>query len=96
MSIVDDFNRILSKNGSIVLVEHNSDGDDFNKLLDLQHMIYDTVISQNITYTDYKKTYYSNYKSENKWNMIFSKFKPLHTIHTKKIDKTYFCIYKKM
>ena len=95
---LENFYRILSKNGSIILIEHDSSNKNFNYLLDLQHMLYDTVISQNITYSKFKKTHYSNYKSLSKWNKIFTEvnnFKLEKIIKDKSLDKSYYAIYKK-
>lgn len=94
--IINDFQRVLSNDGIIILKEHDCQNDEFAKLLDLQHMIYDTVITQTTTYDKFKKSFYSNYKSTKDWNKLFSNFTLVKTIKKKNYDNTYFAIYKKI
>lgn len=94
-AIIKNFYRILSKHGSIILVEHDSPDTHFDNLLDIQHMLYDTVISQAVEYSKFKDTYYSNYKPVKEWNKLFGKFRKKRIITTKKYDNTFYGIYKK-
>jgi ubiquinone/menaquinone biosynthesis C-methylase UbiE len=93
--IIKEFNRILADNGIIILHEHNST-EGFDELLDLQHILYDTVISQINDYETYKKKFYSNYKSISEWNQLFNRFALLKIIKKKSYDRSYFAIYKKI
>ena len=94
--IIQEFYRILSDDGYIILQEHNSPNKEFNELLDIQHTIYDTVISQTNDYNTFKKSFYSNYKSLSEWNTFFSLFNGIKYIPTKAYDNTYIAIYQKI
>lgn len=94
--IIKEFSRILSSNGIIVLKEHNSTSEEFDKLLDMQHMIYDTVITQTTNYNTFVKKFYSNYKNIQEWNKLFNNFYIVKLIKLKKMDNSYICIYKKI
>ena len=93
--IIQNFYRILSENGILILKEHDSPDEEFNKKLDLQHMLYDTVLSQQLTYDNFNKKFYSNYKNSDEWDKFFSNFDILDKINLKKYDNSYICIYKK-
>ena len=93
--IIEEFNRILSDTGILVLKEHDSPDKKFNKLLDMQHIIYDVVISQTINYDNFIKKFYSNYKSIKDWNILFSKFYTLKILKLKTYDNSFISIYKK-
>lgn len=92
---INEFYRVLKRNGTIILKEHNSTNKNFSKLLDIQHMLYDTVITQNLTYKEFKNLHYSNYKNIKEWNKLFNKFHLKKLIIEKSIDKSYYAIYKK-
>lgn len=94
-NIINNFSRILTDNGILVLREHDSPDKEFDKLLDLQHILFDTVIAQNITYDDFLKTFYSNYKSIKEWNKLLYNFKVKKIIKYPSINRTYICIYTK-
>ena len=93
--IIENFYRILTDDGIIILKEHNCISKEFGKLLDIQHMLYDTVISQISTYDSYIEKFYSNYKSIKEWNNLFKDFKVVKFIDLKGYDKSYISIYKK-
>jgi ubiquinone/menaquinone biosynthesis C-methylase UbiE len=92
--IIDEFKRILTKDGLIILIEHDSPDKNFNKLLDIQHILYDTVISQISDYDTFIKNFYSNYKRRKDWDKLFSDFIIIKSIKFKKYDRSYICIYK--
>jgi len=93
---IKSFERILNKDGILVLVEHDIDMDIKRRLVDLKHYIYDLIIDQIDTYSKYMKKYYSNYKSLNEWSKLLGKLKFVRyeKIHTS-VDWTYFAFYKK-
>ena len=93
--ILKEFDRILTKNGMIVLQEHDCKDKEFGKLLDLQHIIFDTVISQISTYDDFIKKFYSNYKSIDDWNNYFKNFNLVKIIKKNSYDNSYYAIYNR-
>ena len=95
-TIIQEFYRILSDDGYIILQEHNSPNTKCNELLYIQHMLYDTVVSQTIDFDTYQKEFYSNYKSLDTWNTFFSNFYGIKYIPTKAYDNTYIAIYQKI
>jgi predicted RNA methylase len=94
--IIKEFDRILSDKGILILKEHDSPNKEFSNKLDIQHMIYDTVLTQSTNYDNFKDKFYSNYKSINEWDKLFNKFYILKLIKTKNYDNTYICIYRKI
>ena len=93
--IIINFDRILTDGGMLILREHDSPDKEFNNLLDIQHLLYDTVISQNTTYDEFFKTFYSNYKNIKEWNKILYKFKLKKIISYPNINRSYIGIYSK-
>jgi len=94
-NIVNELYRILKPNGLLIIQEHNSPNKQFAEKLDLQHIIYDVVLSQETTYDKFMKTYISNYKSIEQWNKVLKKFKLYKIIKLKSLTKNYFGLYKK-
>ena len=82
--------------GIIVLVEHDVRNNTQRKIVDLKHFVYDLIINQIKTYSTYMKSFYSNYKSLEQWNNLFSKFSLIRYNRIKNSDDwTYFAIYEK-
>ena len=94
--IIEEFNRTLSENGILILKEHDCPDKKFNKLLDIQHMIYDVVISQTTNYDTFLNKFYSNYKNIKDWNNFFSKFYSIKIIKLNTNDNSFISIYKKI
>jgi ubiquinone/menaquinone biosynthesis C-methylase UbiE len=90
-----EFKRILSDNGAIVLYEHDCLDTNMKYLLDIEHMLYDVVLSQKLTYDQFWKEHYSNYKSINEWHHVFKGLNRSYNIYTKSNDRSYYCIYWK-
>lgn len=94
--IAKSFNKILNKDGIIVLKEHDIDNNIKRKLVELKHIVYDVIIDLKYTYKQQIKEEISNYKSMNEWNNMFSNFKLLrYERHNKSNDWTYFGFYSK-
>lgn len=74
-NILEQFNRILTKDGCIVLYEHNCSENNWAGIIDIEHALYDVVVSKKKSYKDYIKTYYAKYLSINKWENLFKKYK---------------------
>ncbi len=51
-NIIENFNRILSDKGVIVLYEHNN-MNYINSIIDIEHCIYDVVMTQKLTYDEF-------------------------------------------
>ena len=90
---IQHFHRLLSDKGVLILKEHNCSGQ-FKYLLDIQHVLYDVVISKIKTIDEYGV--YSNYKSRTQWNELLSnKFNAFSYKFNKTLDKSYYEIYRK-
>lgn len=90
------FEKILNKDGIIVLKEHDIDNPIKRKLVELKHIIYDVIIDFKFTYKQQIKEEISNYKSIFEWNKFFSKFKFIrYERNNKSNDWTYFAFYSK-
>jgi ubiquinone/menaquinone biosynthesis C-methylase UbiE len=94
-STIKEFERILSKNGTIIIQEHDSLNKEFNKLLDFQHFMYDVVLSQTTTYDELKETFYSNYKPKRDWHRLFKNFKIKRIYDKGSFDRSFYCIYER-
>jgi ubiquinone/menaquinone biosynthesis C-methylase UbiE len=72
-NILKTFHRILTKDGCIVLYEHNCSEKNWAGLIDIEHALFDVVVSKKKSYSTYVKTYYSKYLSITKWESLFKK-----------------------
>ena len=94
--IIDMFNRVLTKDGFIVLYEHNSRMDDFSTLIDLEHHLFDVVASKKTSYDKFVKSFYAKYFNISQWETIFSKhFKDYFTLETYSADRSFYMFLKK-
>jgi predicted SAM-dependent methyltransferase len=92
---IDFFNRVLTSNGIIILYEHDCRDKLEEAFLHVVHMMFDVIINK-IKYADYMKTQYAKYHSRQKWKKMFSMyFKEIKCIQTKKIDNSYYSIFKR-
>ena len=95
--ILNMFNRVLTKNGIIVLYEHNNNNIRLQELIDIQHCLYDNVMTQKLTYNEFIETFYAQYLNINKWEQTFSKyFKLFNKIEMKNIDNSVYLFFKKL
>jgi SAM-dependent methyltransferase len=88
---VRNINRILRKGGILIIREHNCNEKYFDKLIDIEHGLYDVVKNNNMKFFD---NYYGNYKSVYEWDKIIN----LKKIWFKQLDtstKSYYMIYYK-
>lgn len=90
---IEQFRRILSSNGVIVLYEHDCVSKEFGHLLDLQHMMYDVVLSQTLTYDKFLESHYANYKSAATWYKLFKTFNSCNKIDTKSTDRSFYGLF---
>ena len=72
--ILENLNRILSDNGVVVLYEHDNKNSNVENIIDLEHCIYDVVISQTSTYKEYVNNFYGKYYDIKKWEKIFAPY----------------------
>lgn len=92
--IITTFDRILSQKGFIVLYEHDCNSSLMKDLIDLEHVIFDVVISQKLSYDQFIKSYYAKYESKEKWDKLFSRyFKKYKTIELKNKDNSFYHFY---
>jgi ubiquinone/menaquinone biosynthesis C-methylase UbiE len=96
--IMNNLNRILSDKGIIVLYEHNNNNYNISKLIDLEHCLYDVVLSQKLTYKQFldPKYFYAKYLSINQWERIFYKyFKKYYYYEMHNLDNSFFMFFRK-
>lgn len=73
--ILSNFYRILSTDGCLVLFEHNCTDKKWASLIDLEHAIYDIVVSKKISYVNFvENEHYARYLSINNWLKLFQKY----------------------
>lgn len=73
VNILKTFHRIMAKDGCVVLYEHNCSEKNWAGLIDIEHALFDVVVSKKKSYSTYVKTYYSKYLSIAKWEALFKK-----------------------
>ncbi len=94
--ILENLHRILSDNGVIVLYEHNNENPNIKNIVDLEHCIYDVVVSQNSTYKEFNDNFYGEYYNINEWNDIFSKyFKKYYKIELHNVNNSFYMFFTK-
>lgn len=90
------FDRVLSKNGLIMLYEHDCSHNNMAPIINVEHCLYDVVNSKKMTYDAFVKDFYAKYLSIKKWEAVFSKyFKPVHTIELKNADNSFYVFFKR-
>ena len=94
--IIKEFDRILTKNGVIVLYEHNTHNDNMSTIVDLEHLLFDVVAAKKISYSNFLKTNYMEYFKINQWKKIFSKyFKSYKIIELNNLDNSFYMFLHK-
>lgn len=96
---IDNFYNLLNPNGIIILKEHNCGTTENKKkyIIDLEHILYDTIVGQQLTYSAFMKKYYSKFRSKSEWDKIFNKFKLIHDYNLPKSkDYSFIKIYRKI
>jgi hypothetical protein len=94
--IIDMFDRVLSKDGLIMLYEHDCTSKNMARLIDIEHCLYDTINTKSMTYVKYIKTSYTNYLSILDWFNVFGKyFKPINIFKLNNPDNSCFIFFKR-
>lgn len=89
--IIKEFDRMLTKNGVIVLYEHNTHNDNISTIVDLEHLLFDVVVAKKISYSNFLKTNYMEYYKIHQWKKIFSKyFKSYKIIELNNLDNSFY------
>jgi hypothetical protein len=86
--IINHFNRILTKNGFIVVSEHGMENTT-DSMIDLLHLLFGVVVSQVSDYKKFCKSYYAQYYPKKYWiNLFKNKFKLYDSTDYKVVDST--------
>jgi hypothetical protein len=94
--IIAMFDRVLSKNGIIMLYEHDCSHNNMSSIINVEHCLYDVVNSKKMTYDVFVKDFYAKYLSIKKWEDVFSKyFRSVHTIELKNADNSFYVFFKR-
>jgi hypothetical protein len=89
--IISLFNRILSKDGIIMLYEHDCSSNQMAAIINIEHCLYDVVNSKKLTYNGFIKDFYAKYINIEDWITIFSKyFKPIKIIKLNNADNSFY------
>lgn len=93
--IINEFYRVLKPDGILIILEHDVDNQLLTNYIDIEHLIFDTIINKNISYDDYIKTYFSKFYSKNDLIKIFNKFKFINYTNINKPDNSAYFTFKK-
>lgn len=88
---VKELKRIIKPGGTILISEHDCHDDEFAKLLDIEHEIFDIVINKSVTYDEFIKMYYGKYWPKEKWFKLFKK--PKKVVELKNKDMTFYASF---
>lgn len=77
LALLNDVSRCTKPGGYLIIREHNKPNNDpqggFNKLVELEHAIYDVVMLEEYdTYEDFIAQYYAKYHSKYEWSKILT------------------------
>ena len=87
---------ILAPDGILVLYEHNCSNDYLASIIDLEHCLFDCVISKMLTYNKFVDNFYAKYKNIHQWKLVFSKyFRIIKLIELKNMDNSFYCFFAK-
>ena len=90
------FDRILNKNGIIVLYEHDCGNKNMANIINLEHMIYDVCGTKKMTYAKFVKEFYAKYLTVEQWQKIFSShFEIKHIIRLNNADNSTYIFFKR-
>lgn len=88
---MDGVRKILKKGGLLIIREHNCNEKNFDKLIDIEHGLYDVVANNNKNFFD---NHYGSYKNICEWDKIIG----LKKIFQKQLTSptnSYYAIYTK-
>lgn len=97
-NILKQFYRILTDDGCIILYEHNCSHNEWAGIIDLEHALFDIVVSKKISYNDFvQKHHYAKYLSIDNWTKLFENvgFKKyfLEEMHNR--DQSFYLFFRK-
>jgi ubiquinone/menaquinone biosynthesis C-methylase UbiE len=94
--IIELFNRVLTDDGIIVLYEHDCINENRAHIIDIEHILYDCVISKKATYDEYIEKNYTKYLSVDGWKDVFSKyFESVGELYLHNIDYSFYMFLKR-
>lgn len=95
--IMEMFDRVLTKNGIMVLYEHNCRSDDeFAAIIDLEHLMYD-IAAKKITYVRFGETFYADYYNIAQWRKIFAKyFEDYFMLEKHSLDRSFYMLLRRI
>lgn len=95
-SIMELFDSMLTRGGTIVLYEHDCTHDNWATLIDLEHCLFDVVASQKLTFDKFVKGFYAKYISAKKWEKLFeTHFELKHVQYMNNVDNSFYAFYTK-
>jgi SAM-dependent methyltransferase len=97
-NILQNFHRILSDKGCVVIYEHNCESKEWAGIIDLEHAFYDIIVSKKLSYNNFvKKEHYAKYLSIDNWKKLFAKFgfKVFFISETKNKDNSFYMYFTK-
>lgn len=97
-NIMNQFHRILSTNGVIVIYEHNCTSNEWAGIIDIEHALYDIIVSKKISYNKFTQTsHYAKYLSISKWKTLFENagFKEYNSKELNNKDNSFYLYFQK-
>lgn len=98
-NIMYEMNRVAAPGAIVIIREHDCQCPLMSSLIDIEHILYDTVVGD-IEYADFAKTYYGKYRSKYQWTQIFESHM-FQLIKTKPViapgdTNYYYAVYQKI
>jgi len=92
---LNEFKRIISSKGIIVVREHDCRNESFSTFLDILHGLYSLVWSEPMEDPDFVKTYEAYYKSYDEWDKLFRSygFQKIYFDNKKSVINAFYSVY---
>jgi ubiquinone/menaquinone biosynthesis C-methylase UbiE len=93
---LQEFKRIISLDGILVVRDHDCNNNSFSTFLDILHGLYSLVWSNPIEDPKFVEEYKANYKSYKEWDRLLWSFgfKKIYFLYKKSNINAYYAVYK--
>ena len=98
-TIMLELNRVMAIGGILILREHDCDSKNMERLIDLEHIMYDVVVD-GADISSWRESYYGRYRAKKWWVSLFEvyQFKHIPIRQVMKANNTniYYAMYQKI
>jgi ubiquinone/menaquinone biosynthesis C-methylase UbiE len=96
-NIMKQFYRILTPDGCVVLYEHNCTKPEWACIIDIEHALFDIVVSKKISYNNFIQDHYAKYLNITNWQKVFNKhgFKSYFLEELNNKDQSFYLFFSK-